>query len=91
LAAGRLAGYTPEEEERLFYEGYGQVQVDPVALAYYRFERIVQDVEVYCDEVTHLSGSSEDREQSLRYLRANFAPGGTVERAYAANATLAQG
>jgi len=50
-----FAGYTPEEEERLFYEGYGQVQVDPVALAYYRFERIVQDVAVYCDELTHPS------------------------------------
>jgi len=86
-----FAGYTPAEEARLFYEGYGQVQVDPIVLAYYRFERIVQDVAVYCDELTHHSRSSEDREQSLRYLKANFVPGGTVERAYAANATLAEG
>ena len=84
-----FAGYTPEEEERLFYRGYGQVQVDPVALAYYRCERIVQDIAVYCDELTRQTGNVEDREQSLHYLMANFAPGGTVERAYAVDTTPA--
>lgn len=82
-------GRTPQEEERLFYEGYGRVQVDPVTLAYYRCERIIQDVTVYCDELTHQSASDEDREESLRYLMANFVPGGTIERAYAVGATLA--
>lgn len=82
-----FAGHAPEEEERLFYRGYGQVQVDPVALAYYRCERIIQDIAVYCDELTRQTGSAEDREQSLHYLTANFAPGGTLERAYAVDTT----
>ncbi len=82
-------GRTPQEEERLFYEGYGPVQVDPTALAYYRCERIIQDVAVYCDELTHQSGSDEDRKESLRYLMANFVSGGSIERAYAVGATLA--
>lgn len=82
-----FAGHTPEEEERLFYQGYGQVQVDPVALAYYRCERIIQDIAVYCDELTRQTGSAEDREQSLHYLMANFAPGSTLERAYAVDTT----
>ena len=83
-----FAGRTPQEEERLFYQGYGQVQVDPVALSYYRFERIIQDIAIFCNELTYQTGSDEDREQSLHYLRSNFVPGGTVERAYAAGATL---
>jgi len=86
-----FVGCTPQEEEGLFYQGYSQAQVDPVALAYYRFERIIQDIAVYCDELAHQSGSDEDRKQSLRYLKANFAPGGTVERAYVAGAILADG
>ena len=27
-------------EEALFYQGYGQTEIHPAALAYYRFERI---------------------------------------------------
>ena len=86
-----FVGRTPQEEERLFYQGYGQVQVDPVALAYYRFERIIQDIAVFCNELTYQTGSDQDREQSLHYLRSNFVPGGTVERAYAVGATLTNG
>ena len=84
-----FAGCTPSEEERLFYRGYGQVPLDSTALAYYRFERIVQDVAVYCDELTQ-PGGDEDRRESLHYLMANFTPGGTVERAYAADTALSR-
>ncbi len=82
-----FTGFTPDEEERLFYSGYGEVNIDPVALAYYRLERVVQDVAAFCDEIVHGSGSEAEREGSLRYLAANFRPGGTLERAYAAGRT----
>ncbi len=78
-----FVGRTPEEEERFFYLGYGQAQLDLTALAYYRFERIVQDTAVYCDELTAPTSSAAALEQSLNYLKANFQPGGTVARAYA--------
>lgn len=81
-------GYTPQEEERLFYEGYGQTQIDPIALAYYRFERIIQDIAIYCEQIFMTAGGAEDREQSLRYLISNFQPGDTIERAYAADPTM---
>lgn len=81
-----FVGTTPGEEERLFYSGYGQVDVDPVALAYYRLERIVQDVAIYCNDIVRGVGSKAEREQSLRYLTANFRPEGTITRAYAAAA-----
>lgn len=78
-----FAGYTPQEEEELFYEGYGSADIDTSVLAYYRFERIVQDLSIYCDDLERGVGSEAERRQSLRYLMANFRPGGTVERAYA--------
>lgn len=75
-------GFLPEEEETLFYRGYGLVEVDPVALAYYRCERIVEDIAVYCDELLLSDAGGTDREQSLRYVMSNFEPGGTIEAAY---------
>jgi spectinomycin phosphotransferase len=35
-----------KEEESLFYRGYGDPQLDYVALAYYRYERAVTDISV---------------------------------------------
>ena len=73
---------TPQEEETLFYQGYGPTQVDPAALAYYRYERIVTDIAIYCEQLLASDQGGEDREQSLKYLMSNFDPGGTIEIAY---------
>jgi spectinomycin phosphotransferase len=45
------AGRTAQEEETLFYQGYGPTAIDPAALAYYRYERIVEDIAVYCEKL----------------------------------------
>lgn len=78
----------PQEEEALFYQGYGETQVDPVALAYYRYERIVTDIAVYCEQLFLTAEGGQDREQSLRYLISNFLPNNTIEIAYRADQTL---
>lgn len=72
-------GHTPKEEEQLFFQGYGQVQIDREALAYYRYERIVQDIAIFCEQLVLTTEGGEDREQSYRYLESNFLPGGTIE------------
>ncbi len=82
------AGHTPQEEETLFYEGYGQTQVDPITLAYYRYERIVQDIAVECEQLLLTNEGGADREQSLRYLVSNFLPEGVIEIAYKSDKTL---
>jgi spectinomycin phosphotransferase len=82
-----FTGHTPQEEETLFYRGYGQMQIDPLALAYYRYERIVTDIAVYCEQLLLSDAGGEDRQQSLRHFASNFQPDGTIEIAYKSDRT----
>jgi spectinomycin phosphotransferase len=77
-----FAGRSPQEEEALFYQGYGETQVETKALAYYRCERIVEDLAIFCEQIFSTDEGGEDRQQALRYFKSNFAPGGTIEIAY---------
>lgn len=77
-------GRTGDEEEVLFYSGYGQVEVNMRALAYYRLERIIEDLAIFCDQLLgHREddehGAGVDREQALRWAESNFLPGGVLE------------
>ena len=86
-----FAGHTAQEEETLFYRGYGQTQIDSIALAYYRYERIIQDIAVFCEQLFLTNEGGEDREQSLRYLTSNFLPNNTIEIAYTSDKTRSNG
>ena len=78
---GGLLGHwrAPAEEEALFYRGYGPVEIDPVAMAYYRYERILTDLAIYAEELLARAGSREERERSFRFMASNFFPGGVLE------------
>lgn len=79
--------HTPQEEETLFYQGYGETQINAVALAYYRYERIVQDIWEFGKQLLLTDAGGEDREQALHYLVSNFLPNSTIEIAYASDKT----
>ncbi|MHB8625066.1 MAG: phosphotransferase [Aggregatilineales bacterium] len=70
------------EEENLFYQGYGQTQIDPIALAYYRYERIVEDIAAFCEQILLSDDGAEDREKGLRWFISQFLPNNVVEIAY---------
>ena len=74
-------GHTPQEEEALFYQGYGQTNINQIAIAYYRYERIIEDIAVFCEQIFLSSEGGEDRKQALEYLKSNFLPNSTIERA----------
>ena len=76
------SGLTPQEEEALFYRSYVRVQIHAVALAYYRYERIIQDLAAYCEQIFLTNHGREDREEALYYLKSNFFPNSTIEIAY---------
>ena len=80
--------HTPEEEEALFYQGYGQTEIDAVALAYYRYERIVQDIAAYCEEILVMDRGDDDREVGLRQLTSQFRPNQVIDIAYRSDKTL---
>ncbi|MBN2148882.1 MAG: phosphotransferase [Anaerolineales bacterium] len=77
-----FVGCAAEEEEALFYRGYGQTLIDRRGLAYYRFERIIQDIAAYCEQLLLNSDGGKDREQSLEYVMSNFMPNSTIAMAY---------
>lgn len=83
-----FSGYTPREEETLFYQGYGQTNINQIALAYYRYERIIEDIAVYYEQIFLSEEGGEDRKQSLTYFKSNFLPNGTIELAYQSDKTL---
>jgi len=89
IGGGLMGGWrTPQAEETLFYQGYGPTRIDPIGLAYYRYERIVQDMAIYCEQLLLSSKGGEDREQSLGYFLSYFVPGGTMDIAYLSDKTL---
>ena len=79
--------YDAEQEERLFYRGYGPTEPDFVALAYYRYERAIMDITVESERILADAVGSEDSARSLEYLGYYFLPGCTFEMAVKADHT----
>jgi spectinomycin phosphotransferase len=79
---GGMSGDQPAgREERLFYQGYGDFVSDPSALAYYRFERIIQDMAEFCKHILLTTEGGQDRAQSYQYFVSSFQPDSVVEAA----------
>lgn len=76
------SGRTVAEEESLFYQGYGQTNINQDAICYYRFERIIQDIGDYCEYIFLSDDGGDDRMQSFEHLQPVFLPNGAIERAY---------
>ncbi len=71
-----------QAEEQAFYGAYGDAEIDAAALAYYRYERIIQDIFAYGKELLlSAEGTPEERRQSLMYLKSNFEPQSTIAAA----------
>lgn len=78
-------GHTPAEEVNLFYQGYGVTEINPNAMAYYRYERIVEDIAIFCDQVFMSKKADEDRKQAFEYLKSNFLPNNTIDIVFNSN------
>lgn len=70
------------DEEALFYQGYGNIEVDKTILAYYRHQRIVEDIAEYGQELLLSSAGGENRQVMYQYFIDMFEPNGVVEIAF---------
>jgi len=68
-----------KREEAVFYEDYGKTEVNLSALAYYRYERVIEDLVVICEQLLLTDEGGADREQAYRWFTSNFEPGQTIE------------
>ncbi len=74
---------TPQEEA-FFYRGYGQTAINHAALAYYRCERIVQDIAEHGEQIVLPAEGGKERERTLRGFHRWFQPNEVVEMAFKA-------
>ena len=68
-----------QQEEAIFYQGYGKTEINIVALAYYRYERVVEDLAVICEQLLFTDEGGADRERSYGWFTSNFEPESTIE------------
>jgi spectinomycin phosphotransferase len=81
---------SPEGEA--FFEGYGPVEVDPVALAYYRYEWAMQDIGGFADRIFLIPGMEEETKLgAMKWLDVLFKPGAIADMARRSEALLPPG
>ncbi len=71
----------PREEE-FFYKGYGKTEINHATLAYYRHERIVEDIAEYGQALLLTTSGGADRLVMYKHFVDMFEPNGVVEIAF---------
>ena len=83
------ANLSTQHDSTPFFQGYGQKEIDWIALTYYLWERIIQDVIAYAEEVFSRDDLGEaTKVESLQRFRINLRRGSKIDEAFAAAAHL---
>lgn len=82
IGGGVANVWNKPHEEKLFYKGYGKTEVNLTILAYYRHERIVEDIALYGHELLLTTAGGENRAEMYNQFIAMFVPQGVVEIAF---------
>jgi len=73
-------------EQGLFYQGYGPAEIDRLALAYYRYEWVIQEIGDFGRRVfSHPELGRDSKAAAVEGFMALFQPGDVVEAAYQAD------
>lgn len=70
------------QDTALFYKGYGETKINKELISYFRINRILEDIAIYCEHIFDSNNQREDRLQSLKYMQANFLPSATITKVY---------
>lgn len=80
--AGSSVSFTGREP-RMFFAGYGETDIDPLALSYYQYEWVVQEIGDYGERVYLLTDVGEGtRQAAVDGFRQLFQQGDVIETAY---------
>lgn len=82
IGAGVANVWNDPQEEKLFYRGYGKSEIDWEIIAYYRYERIVEDIAIYGQEFLSRTARDEEKREMYQQFLAMFEPRGVVDRAF---------
>jgi len=82
IGGGVANVWNKPHEEEFFYKGYGVTEVNVAMLAYYRHERIVEDIALYGQELLLTTAGGADRQEMFNQFVAMFAPHGVVDIAF---------
>jgi len=81
VGGAQFGTHSAADEMRLFYAGYGPVDVDADALEYFRCERIIEDLVLYARQILEAAECPAERAAALKHFRVNFEPGSTLDAA----------
>ena len=72
----------------MFYQGYGQTNINQIAITYYRYERIIMDIAKDCEVIFQSEEGEETRKEALEDLKNKFLPDSYIEIAYQSDRKL---
>lgn len=82
IGGGVANVWNKPDEETMFYQGYGNVEINQERLAYYRCERIIADIAEIGRHILIDSANDDERNISLQHFIAQFEPNGVVDIAF---------
>lgn len=88
IGGGVANVWNKPQEENFFYKGYGKTEINIALLAYYRHERIVEDIALLGQQLLLTSVDNKNRLESYKHFVAQFAPQGVVEIAFKTDESL---
>jgi len=79
VIGSRIARRVTPEQEAWFFSGYGWVDIDPEAIAFFRYERILEDIGEFARSVRDDDLSEASRQEQITLLASFFEPGSMLD------------
>jgi spectinomycin phosphotransferase len=88
IGGGVANVWNKPQEEAFFYKGYGKIEANRTILAYYRHERIVEDIAEYGQSLLLTMEGGENRLEMYQHFIDMFEPNGVVDIAFKTDENL---
>jgi len=82
IGGGIGGAWNQPRESEWFFTGYGSAEIDPIAIAFFRYERIVVDIAEYGQRIFDSNASASDRLADLRKLATAFLRDNVIDNAH---------